>query len=346
MTTAKAAALAAWARDLIVAWGYRPADAQFIADTLVDANLRGVDSHGVIRLPAYARRIEHNLVKPLAHPLVTAQGATVKVDANGAAGQIAARDAVRELVRVSGSFGAAIATISGSTHFGAAGYYARLLADQGKVAFVVSNSEPIVVPFGGKDALLGTNPLAFAAPTAGAPLSLDMATSTVAMGKIMVSLSKQEQIPADWGVDAQGNPTTDPAAVTALLPAGGPKGYGLAMIVEVLAGVLTGASIAHDLGNMYTNFSRPQNMGHWMLAIDIESLIPLAVFRDRMESLVGMVRATAPRDASRPVLLPGEPEENVSAARSVSGIPLPDDTVAELTELGEQYAVAFPGDIK
>jgi ureidoglycolate dehydrogenase (NAD+) len=237
--------------------------------------------------------------------------------------------------------GVAFATVRGSTHFGAAGYYARLLAAEGQVAFVVSNSEPAVVPHGGSQALLGTNPLAFAAPTGGAPVSLDMATSTVAMGKIAVALAKHEKIPADWGVDEGGKGTTDPAAVTALLPMGGPKGYGLAMIVEILGGVLSGAAIAHDLGNMYTDFERPQNVGHWMLALNIEAVMPIPMFAERMQSLIAMVRATPATDAARPVLLPGEPEDMVSAARSADGIPMPDDTVAELSALGARYGVPF-----
>lgn len=341
MTTVKADSLATWASDLLEAWGYEHDDARFIADLLVDANLRGVDSHGVLRLPAYARRVEEHLVNPTAQPIVTSVGGAIAVDANGASGQIAARDAVTELVKVSRELGVAFATIKGSTHFGAAGYYARMLAAQGQVAFVVSNSEPAVVPHGGSQALLGTNPLAFAGPTGGAPLSLDMATSTVAMGKVAVAMAKHETIPADWGVDEHGKGTTDPAAVTALLPMGGPKGYGLAMIVEVLGGVLSGAAIAHNLGNMYTNFDRPQDVGHWMLAINIEAVMPVAVFAERMQSLIAMVRATPPADPARPVLLPGEPEDFVSADRTAHGIPIADDTESELAELGARYGVPF-----
>ncbi|MDP9028238.1 MAG: Ldh family oxidoreductase [Actinomycetota bacterium] len=341
MTTVRADSLATWTAAVLESWGYASADAGFIADSLVDANLRGVDSHGVLRLPAYARRVEEHLVVPTARPIVTRSGGAIAVDANGAPGQLAARDAVERLVTTSRELGVAFATVRGSTHFGAAGYYARLLAAEGQVAFVVSNSEPAVVPHGGSQALLGTNPLAFAAPTGGAPVSLDMATSTVAMGKVAVALAQHEKIPADWGVDEGGKGTTDPAAVTALLPMGGPKGYGLAMIVEILGGVLSGAAIAHDLGNMYTDFERPQNVGHWMLALNIEAVMPIPMFAERMQSLIAMVRATPATDAARPVLLPGEPEDIVSAVRSADGIPLPDDTVAELSALGDRYGVPF-----
>ena len=339
MATVNEGSLRRWAVALLRSWGYASDDAQFIADSLVDANLRGVDSHGVLRLPAYAARIERELVDPVARPLVTTSGAVVTVDANRAAGQIAARAAVDGLTDSSRQYGVATGIVRGSAHFGAAGYYARLLASRGKVAFVVSNSEPIVVPYGGRSALLGTNPLAFAAPTAGAPLSLDMATSTTAMGKVMVALARHEPIPADWGVDKDGLVTTDPADVVALLPVGGPKGYGLGMLVEVLGGVLSGAAIAANLGNMYTDFDRPQNVGHWMLALDIEAFMPVATFQQRMADLVGMVRAAPAQDEARPVLVPGEPEQMTYEARKQEGIPIAEDTLVELSSLGERYRV-------
>lgn len=332
-----------WAARLLAEWGYAPADAAFLADTLVDANLRGVDSHGVIRLAAYRARIDAGLVDPAAIPVVERSGGVIRVDAAGAAGQLAARTAVDELTALSGELGIATAAVRGSTHFGTAGYYARELARRGRVAVVVSNSEPIVVPFGGREALLGTNPFAFAAPTGGDPISLDMATSTSAMGKVFVAQAKGTAIPDDWGVDADGVPTTDPNRVTALLPAGGPKGYGLGFLVEILAGVLTGAAVAGDIGNMYTDFTKPQDVGHFMIAIDIAKFMPLDVFAQRMARLVEQAHATAPAPGFGAVLVPGEPEERTRVARADGGIPIPDATAAELAELGEASGVAYPG---
>jgi LDH2 family malate/lactate/ureidoglycolate dehydrogenase len=296
-----------------------------------------VDSHGVIRLPIYAQRIAGGLVDPLAAPLVDSTGGIVRVDARGAPGQLAAREACRALVAAGRAHGVATATIRGSAHFGAAGYYARALAEAGFIAMVVSNSEPIVVPYGGREALLGTNPLAFAAPTGGEPFSLDMATSATAMGKVMVALTRGETIPADWGVDAAGQPTTDPSTVTALLPLGGPKGFALGMLVEILGGVLSGAAIATELGNQYRDMDRPQNIGHWMLALDVAAFLPPAEFAERMGSLAAMVRASNPADPSRPILLPGEPEQLIMASRRRDGIPLTAQTVSELADLGARY---------
>jgi ureidoglycolate dehydrogenase (NAD+) len=331
------ARLEQWVARVAGALGYREMDAHYLAASLVDANLRGVDSHGVIRLPIYARRIESGLVDPTATPRVESAMGTVRVDAQGAPGQLAAREACRALVTAGRAHGVATATVRGSAHFGAAGFYARALAAEGFVALVVSNSEPIVVPFGGQDALLGTNPIAFAAPTGDEHFSLDMATSASAMGKVLVAQTTGESIPADWGVDANGRPTTDPDAVVALLPLGGAKGYALGMMVEILAGVLSGAAMARDLGNQYVDMDRPQNIGHWMLAIDVAAFMPLTEFTDRMQALATMVRATAAVDPDRPILLPGEPEQRICARRRHEGIPLPPDTVGELTAIGARY---------
>lgn len=199
-----AAVLRSWSAQLLSAWGYAQDDADYLAESLVEANLRGIDSHGVVRLPIYHRRIEAGFVDPRATPTIVTEDAVIRVDAAGAPGQLAARLATNALVMVAAKHGVATAVVKGSSHFGTAGHYARSLASQGFVALVVSNSEPIVVPFGGSKALLGTNPLAFAAPGPQQPISLDMATSTSAMGKVDLARSLGRPVPGDWGVDSGG----------------------------------------------------------------------------------------------------------------------------------------------
>ncbi len=334
--------LQSWVTSLLTSWSYDTEDAAYLADTLVDANLRGIDSHGVIRLAAYRARLDAGLTSATAQPVVSGTGAALRVDANGAAGQIAARAAVNAARDAAREHGIAAVAIHGSTHFGAAGYYARELAREGLIAVVVSNSEPCVVPFGGRAPLFGTNPFAFAAPTSGAPISLDMATSTSAMGKVMVAQAEGRSVPADWGVDADGNPTTDPHAITALLPAGGPKGYALGYLVEVLGGVLTGAAITHGIGNMYSDFSKPQDVGHFMIAIDVARFLPYDDFLARMDALAAEAHAIAPAPGFDAVLVPGEPEELTSARRGETGIPLADATIDELRALGTEAGVPFP----
>lgn len=340
-TRFRAQDLSTWTTQLFEAWGYDAPDAAYLADTLIEANLRGIDSHGLMRIPAYRARIQAGLVNPAAKPVVTRTDAVLHVDAAGAPGQLAVRAAADETAALSSVHGVATATVSGSTHFGSAGYYARSLAQRGKIAIVVSNSEPIVVPHGGKSALLGTNPFAFAAPSSRHPVSLDMATSSTAMGKVLLAQARDQEIPGLWGVDESGEPTSDPSAVAALLPVGGPKGYGLAFMVEVLSGVLSGAAVAHEIGNMYTHFDRPQNIGHWMLAIDIAHVLPLDIFTARMDRLLQAAHSTPPAPGFAHVLAPGEPEESTRTQRLTSGIELGEDLVTELAEIGKTDGVSL-----
>ncbi len=340
--TITANALTRWTTDLIATWGYAETDAQYIANTLVDANLRGIDSHGVMRLNAYHARISHGLINPAASCDSVVRGATARVRADQVAGQLAAREAAALAASIAKELGIAAVSVSESAHFGAAGYFARELAAQGFFSMVVSNSEPIVVPFGGRRALLGTNPLALAAPTESGVVSIDMATSQAAMGKVFGARLADTAIPGDWGVDQDGQPTTDPHAVQALLPAGGPKGYALGFFVEMLSSVLSGAAISHDVGNMYDDFSKAQNVGHFFLAISVDDFMPRADFERRAEGLIALAHNTEPVSPDRPVLVPGEPELLTAKERLASGIPLSDGVVAELTNLGDSLGVPWP----
>lgn len=330
-----------WAGRVLQQLGYSEADAEYLADTLIEANLRGIDSHGLIRLPIYARRIEAGLVLPTATPLITRDRGLVRIDAAGAPGQLAARAGVIEAERGARDHGVGCVAIHGSAHFGAAGYYARSLAERGLIALVTSNSEPIVVPFGGRRPLFGTNPIAFAAPTGDGVLCFDMATSVVAMGKVLNAQASGRSIPADWGVDSEGEPTTDPSSVAAVQHFGGAKGYAMAFMVEILAGVLTGAAVTSELGNMYTDFDRRQETGHLMLALDIAGLLPLADFTARLDRLADQAHAV-PASGQDGVLVPGEPEERTRRQRLVDGLTLPRDVITELSGLGRRLGVPFP----
>lgn len=334
--------LESWVTQLLMAWRYSSEDASFLANTLTDANLRGVDSHGVIRLAAYQKRIEQELADPLAVPQLTGSGAALRVDANGAVGQIASRAAAQAVLEAAIKNGVAAVSVHGSTHFGTAGYFARWLAARKVIGIVFSNSEPIVVPFGGRSPLFGTNPMAFAAPTSGEPLTIDMATSTSAMGKVMLARQEGKSVPADWGIDEKGEPTTDPNAILSLLPAAGPKGYALGFLVEILSGVLSGAAVTHGIGNMYNDFDKPQDVGHFMIAMDVSRFLPYGEFISRMDTLIDQARGVQPAKGFSKVMAPGDPEKSMSDSRLREGIPLADATIKELQELGERAGVPFP----
>jgi ureidoglycolate dehydrogenase (NAD+) len=331
-----------WVERVLVAVDYTAADAAFLAETLLDANLRGIDSHGVMRLPVYVQRIQAGLVDPRALPTVRTEGAVAHVEANGAAGQLASRAALEAVVTIAEEHGVGCAVVRGSAHFGTAGFYARWLAARSCLGLVVSNSESIVVPHGSSEAVLGTNPIAFAAPRGDRPLSLDMATSASAMGKVMVAADRGAVIPEGWGVDRSGRPTTDPAALHALLPLGGPKGYGLGVLVEVLAGVLSGAAIASDIGNMYRDLDRRQDVGHFVLALHLPHFLARDAFATRLEHLASLLTSARPAPGFDQVMLPGEPEERMRDERRRDGIPLDPATHAHLERLGAALSVPFP----
>ncbi|CAN5794715.1 Ldh family oxidoreductase [soil metagenome] len=331
-----------WVEGVLSALGFSEADAAYLADTLLDANLRGIDSHGVMRLPVYAQRIRSGLVRPDATPAIRRDGAVIHVDAASAAGQLATRAALEAVADVAAVEGVACAVVRGSAHFGTAGYYARWLATRSCIGIVVSNSESIVVPHGGSDAVLGTNPVAFAAPREERPISLDMATSASAMGRVMIAGARGDAIPLGWGVDGAGVPTTVPADVHALLPLGGAKGYGLSVLVEVLAGVLSGAAIAGGIGNMYRDHDRPQDVGHFLLALHVPHFLPSEAFANRIEHLATQLIASRPAPGFDEVMLPGEPEERAKEEREREGIPVEDATRAELDLLGATVGLPFP----
>ena len=202
-------------------------------------------------------------------------------------------------------------------------------------------------PWGGRQAYLGTNPLAIAIPTGGyGPIVLDMATSVVAKGKVQLMAKEgRETIPENWALDAKGRPTQAIADVLEggmMLPVGGPKGYGLALVVEVLSALLSGADFGPHLGNMYRDFGRPQNIGHFFGALQIEAFLPMETFLSRVDTLVYEIKGIPRMDGIDEILLPGEIERRCEVHYRAEGIPIDPGLFAELTELGEQFGVVFP----
>jgi ureidoglycolate dehydrogenase (NAD+) len=329
-----------WATDLLQAAGLRKEAGWVVAEALVDADLKGIHSHGLIRLPVYARRIRARLVNPDPHPRVAIQhGALAKVDGDQGPGQVASAFATELTVRLACEHGVAVTLVRRSTHFGAAGFYAERVALQGLVGIVASNAEPDVVPYGGAEPRLGTNPLAFAAPAPSGPIVLDMATSQAAMGKILARRATGEPLPDGWAVDSQGRPTNDPAAARAAVPLGGPKGYGLALMIEVLAGVASGAGVTGGIGRMYDDWTRSQNVGHFFLALDPGRAIGTERFLQRMAMLAAEMTGTPPVAGFDEVCLPGELERRLRERRLREGLPLPAEVESGLSALAEEFGV-------
>ena len=291
------AELERWTQALLEASGLEAAAAETVAVSLVDANRRAVDSHGVARIPVYCERLRAGHMNGRPQPKVErADGAVALVDADQGPGQVAgvfATDLSIELARDATASG--VVAVHRSSHYGAAGYYAIRAAKAGMIGLSTTNSEPFVIPYGGIGHALGTNPIALAAPTPDGIFDTDMATSQVAVNKIFNARDEGRTIPEGWGVDEQGRTTTDPGAVFAAVPLGGYKGYALALLVEILSGVLSGSGVGHGVGRLYEE-AKPQDVGHFHLAIDAGRLAG----RERSAELLGRLLGDLKQVPRRP----------------------------------------------
>jgi LDH2 family malate/lactate/ureidoglycolate dehydrogenase len=266
-----ASRLTAAVADIFTALGVAAADARIVAEDLVAADLEGVASHGVMLIPMYVDRMLKGSVSARSRgDVVSDRGAAIVIDAGNALGQLTARQAARLAAGRAQEIGAAAAAVRNAFHFGTAGRYARLMADQGCVGIVMSNTRPLLPAPGGAEAMTGNNPVAIALPTAGKhPVEVDMSLSATAMGKIRLAASAGERIPGGWAVDAQGQPTTDPNAAIKgmLLPAAGPKGFGLAFVIDLLCGGLSGGAVGAEVHPLYGDPALPYQCSQLFLAI-------------------------------------------------------------------------------
>jgi LDH2 family malate/lactate/ureidoglycolate dehydrogenase len=331
-----------WAQALLEASGLEADAAETVAVSLVDANRRAVDSHGVARLPAYSERLRAGYMNGRPQPQVErADGAVALVDADQGPGQVAGVLATDLSIELARRHGAGVVAVHRSSHYGAAGYYAIRAAKAGMIGMSTTNSEPFVVPYGGVGHALGTNPIALAAPTPDGIWDTDMATSQVAVNRIFNARDEGREIPLGWGVDARGEPTTDPGEVFAAVPLGGYKGYALAVLVEVLSGVLSGSGVGHGVGRLYED-QHPQDVGHFHLAIDVDRLAGRERAAELLGRLLADLKQIPPAPGHDEVLVPGEPEARARAERERDGIPLPPTLWTTLSELSAELGVTTP----
>ena len=336
MPTVTADALRRISREFLTALGCRDEHARIVADHLVQSNLFGHDSHGVLRLYEYARAVNEGRVDPRGEPAVVREHAcTAVVDANDGFGQVGAALATKMAIEKARTHGLASVSLRRASHIGRAGEYPVTIARAGLIghAFVNSGRAGMqVVPFGGIEGRLGTNPLAFAAPRrADPPIMVDMTTCTVADGKIRVATNLGKPLPAGWIIDKQGNPSTDPQDYWeeprgGILPLGGPlghKGYALSMMMELCAGGLSGHGMSSGDG-------RSPGNGVLFTAYDIGHFTDLEAYFDEVEALVGHVKSSRTAPGVAEIFVPGEPEFRSERERARSGIPVDETTWAKL----------------
>jgi LDH2 family malate/lactate/ureidoglycolate dehydrogenase len=334
--------LTSWSAGLLEAARFPRPTARLVAESLVAANLRGVDSHGVQLLPYYVEQVERGDMHPAAEgSVVSESGACLLYDGANGAGQQIANVCSGHALRLAHKHGIALVVARESNHFGAAAYWAQKISAADMIGIVMCNASPIVAPWQAKEARLGTNPICMSVP---GPWLLDMATTTVANNRILKALMNgEETIPAGWAVDSEGVPTTDTdAAIRGMpMPLGGYKGSGLAMLVELLCGALSGGAMSVDVGGFRIQ-GKPIRASQTFLAIDAGRFMPVDEFRRRVDWLVHTVKSAAPAKGYREVMVAGDPEWRAEAERRRSGIPLGDGTWQCLVETAARLGIGPP----
>jgi LDH2 family malate/lactate/ureidoglycolate dehydrogenase len=315
--------------------------AEIVSESLIFAELRGIDSHGLIRLASYLQRIESGVMEP--NPQVTTINeapAMALVDAHNGFGQVAGTVAMTLAIEKARSSGIAAVAVRNSNHFGVAAYFAMKALQAKMVGITLTNASPGIAPYGTRQALFGTNPIAFAVPALEQrPIVLDMASSVVARGKIRLAQLAGEKIPLDWALDAEGGPTDDPVAALkgTMAAVGGPKGSGLSLVIDVLCGILSGSCLTGDVRNI-TDTSGPCQTGHLMIAVDPAKFVKLNQFLSDIDGVILRIKAL-PSANGGSVYLPGELEAILEEKRRTEGIPLDADLQSSLNTVASRYGI-------
>ena len=336
-------ALREFCAEVLRAAGVPENDARIVASSLVDADLSGMKSHGVTRLNDYLQRMEQGLMTPATKiDVVRETPSTALLDANDGWGQVASEKAVELVVEKAREGGSAWVGVRNSNHNGTAGYWTMKIAREGMVGICAMNTSPVMAAHGSKRPTLGTNPLSIAVPSrSGRPVVLDMATSNQARGKIILAAKNNDPIPEGWAITSEGLPTTDAkeALKGSVLPLGGPKGSGLAIMLDILTGVLTGAEFGAKMPRMYDD-PQPQRVGHLFSAISVDAFVPMTEFLSRMDEKEQETREGPPAPGFERVSMPGDGTHERMAMHRESGIPLTHEVYADLLAAAERYGVS------
>ncbi|MDI3534579.1 MAG: hypothetical protein PWQ82_944 [Thermosediminibacterales bacterium] len=324
--------------------GMTQEDSDTVCRILIKTDLRGISSHGVARIPIYAKRIKLGLINPTPQIKILKENDTsALIDADNGMGHIASEKAINICIEKAKKSGMAAVGVRNSNHFGINAYYSMKAAEEGLIGMTFTNTSPLMAPFGGRERLLGSNPLCIAIPAGEEPdIVLDMATSVVARGKLEVAARKGMNIPEGWAIDSEGRVTVDPqkALEGALLPFGGPKGYGLAVLVDILSGVLTGAKFGPDAGSLFGDLDRPQEIGHFFMAVSVENFMSLETFKHRMDSMIQRIRNSKKAEGVDRIYMPGEIEYLKSKELIEKGITVNEKVIKELNDLAENLGIS------
>jgi len=323
-------------------------EAEIVADLLARADLRGIETHGVTRLPIYIQRLQKGYVCALCKmTVVKEKGPIAFMEAHGSMGHIVAYKAMERAIGKAAEYGIGWVSVRDSGHFGVAGLFPMMALKKDFIGYIVSNSAPMMAPWGGRERVIGNNPLSYAFPTDQyPPVIVDFSCSIVSAGKLILCRKKGEKIPLGWAFDRDGLPTEDPyegyEGGGSLAPIGEHKGYGMVIAHEILTAVLTGGKWTRNIKSLYEeDKSRIQGTCHSFMALDSDCFIGREEFKRNMDAYIRSIKESARAKGSEEILMPGEPEHRTELRLLKEGIPLAPNTVKELTTLGESLGLSF-----
>jgi LDH2 family malate/lactate/ureidoglycolate dehydrogenase len=331
---------------VLTAVGAGQEDAETVADALLWADLRGRHTNGLVRLPNAVQRLRTGLIRSPARLTWSVRAPAVHLlDADHALGHVAALAAMDRAIGLARAQGIGAVSLRHGNHFGTGVYFCARGAEAGCLALVLTNAFPKVAAHGGRQAVLGTNPIAFASPTrTRGPVLVDLSTSAISGAEVRRTGGQRAELPEGVALDVHGKPTRDPGAIAGgcLLPAAGPKGFALALMVEILTGVLSGSAVGQEVGSLFQTWDRPVDVGQLFVAVDIARLLPLDVFLDRIEGLLASIVSSARSDEGEPIRIPGEVRAAYADEYARGGIPLPPETLAALESMAAGSGIDVP----
>jgi LDH2 family malate/lactate/ureidoglycolate dehydrogenase len=327
--------------------GMSQEDAFIVSDSLIKANLEGTGSHGISRLPIYVKRFQDKRINIHPEIKIERKGTSViLVDGDNGLGHVVSYQALSKGVEIAKTNGVTAIAIKNSNHFGAASYFCQLACQHNLACIAFTNSPPGIAPWGGKQAFFGTNPIAFGFPTGNdKPVIVDLSTSIVARGKIILAAKQGNAIPDGWAIDEQGLPTNNPkeALKGSVLPMGGAKGSSLALAIEILTGVLSGAAFGPHVRNLYDEQEKNNaNVGHFFILLDIEAFMELEVFFKSINTLIDEMKEVDRQPNVREIRYPGERRRRDELKHLIEGIELAENVEKELRDVANEYNTSFP----
>lgn len=316
---------------------------QHVVSSLIQTSLRGIDSHGINIFPHYCNAIDSGRISKNPNIDISNTGAsTAVVDADHGIGHHSGAVAMEQAILLAKQTGIAAVNVKNSTHFGAAAYFGFMAADADYIGVAFTNADALLKSFRSKEAFFGTNPICFTAPLRDEHhFCLDMATSIVSWNKIMNKQRNKNAIPENWAFDKNGKMITDPQEAKTLNPVGDYKGYGLAMMIDILCGILANSLTSKDIIPMYTSpIDEKRYISHFFMALDISNFIDITTFKDKLQDVVDRLRKTTPTNTTEPVLVPGDPEKKHFQIRIKEGIPMDELKYQEFLTISSIFADA------